>query len=62
MIYIPSFIKTGSDIRKFMKRIHRYRATETHRQHGDFISLLIFFRHKESGIVKIPKNCVFLLL
>jgi hypothetical protein len=31
-----SFIKTGSAIQKLMREIHR--------RHGDFISLLLFFR------------------
>jgi hypothetical protein len=41
MIYIPSFIKTGSGIQKLMGRIH----IQTHRQHGDLISLLLFFKN-----------------
>jgi hypothetical protein len=40
MIYIPSFIKTGSAIQKFI--------WGTHRQHDDSISLLLFFQNKES--------------
>jgi hypothetical protein len=40
MIYIPSFIKTGSGILKLMGRIHR------RRQRGDLISLLLFFQNK----------------
>jgi hypothetical protein len=39
LIYIPSFIKTGSDIPP---------DTRTYRQHGDLISLLLFFQNKES--------------
>jgi hypothetical protein len=35
MMYIPSFIKIGSGIRKFIRG-----DTQTHRQHGDLISLL----------------------
>jgi hypothetical protein len=35
MLYIPSFIKIGSDIQKVMEG-----DIETHRQHGDHISLL----------------------
>jgi hypothetical protein len=34
-IYIPSFIKIGSGIQKFIGG-----DTQTHRQHGDRISLL----------------------
>jgi hypothetical protein len=37
MIYMPSFIRTGSGIQKYMKGHSR-----THRQHGDRISLLLF--------------------
>jgi hypothetical protein len=39
MIYIPSFIKIGSGIQKLM----RGGGSQTHRQHGDLISLLLFF-------------------
>jgi hypothetical protein len=35
MIYIPHFIKTGSSIQNVMGR-----DSQTHRQHGDRISLL----------------------
>jgi hypothetical protein len=38
-IYIPSFIKIGSGIKKLIKG-----DTQTHRQHGDLISLLLFFK------------------
>jgi hypothetical protein len=38
MIYIPSFIKIGSGIQKLIGG-----DTQTHRQHGDRISLLSFF-------------------
>jgi hypothetical protein len=45
MIYIPSFTKIGSAIQKLRGRIHR--------QHGDRISLLLFFfQNKESRIKK----------
>jgi hypothetical protein len=40
MIYIPSFIKIGSDIQKLIKGIY----IETYRQQGDVISLLLFFK------------------
>jgi hypothetical protein len=36
MIYRPSFIKTGSGIQKVIGGIHR--------QHGDLINLLSFFK------------------
>jgi hypothetical protein len=44
MIYIPSFIKTGGGIQKLMGGDLR-----THKQHGDLISLFLFFQNKESG-------------
>jgi hypothetical protein len=40
MIYIRSFIKIGSGIRKLM-RVH----IQTRREHGDRISLLLFFQN-----------------
>jgi hypothetical protein len=42
MMYVPSFIKTGSGIQKLMGRIH----IQTHRQHGDLISLLLFSQNR----------------
>jgi hypothetical protein len=42
MIYVPSFIKIGSGIRKLIGV-----DMETHRQQGDLISLLLFFQNKE---------------
>jgi hypothetical protein len=42
MTYIPSFMKIGSGIQKLTGGIHR--------QHGDIISLLIFFQNKESRV------------
>jgi hypothetical protein len=45
VIYIPSFIKTGSGIQTLIGG-----DTQTHRQHGDRISLLLVFQNKESGI------------
>jgi hypothetical protein len=44
MIYIQNFIKIGSAIEKSMG------DTERHRQHGDCISLLLFFYNKESRL------------
>jgi hypothetical protein len=44
MICISSFIKIGLGIQKFMGDL------QTHRQHGDLISLLLFFLNKESGL------------
>jgi hypothetical protein len=45
MIYIPSFIKIDSSIRKLIGG-----NPPTHRQHGDRIRLLSFFLNKESGL------------
>jgi hypothetical protein len=47
MIYIPSFRKIGSGIQKL---ICGHSDTQTHRQRGDLISLLIFFQNKESRL------------
>jgi hypothetical protein len=41
MIYVPSFVNTGSGIHKLVGE-----DTETHRQHGDRISLLYESRLK----------------
>jgi hypothetical protein len=41
MIYVPSFTKIGSGIQKLMGRGGgEYTDRQTHRQHGDCISLL----------------------
>jgi hypothetical protein len=42
MIYMPSFVKTDSAIQKLMRGIHR--------QHGDRISLLSFFKNQKNGL------------
>jgi hypothetical protein len=39
IIYIPSFIKSGSVIQKLMGR--KSQTPQTHRKHGDLISLLL---------------------
>jgi hypothetical protein len=44
-ICTPSFIKTGSGIRKLIGG-----DPQTHRQHDDIISLLLFFQNKESRL------------
>jgi hypothetical protein len=44
MIYIPSFIKTGSGIQNLIRGI------QTHSQHDDRISLFLFFRNQESRL------------
>jgi hypothetical protein len=43
MMYIPSLIKIGSGIQKLILR-------QTHRQHGDRISLLLSFQNKDSKL------------
>jgi hypothetical protein len=43
MIYHPSFIKIGLSIQKLMGG-----DTQTHRRHGDRISLLLFFQIEEN--------------
>jgi hypothetical protein len=44
--YIPNFIRIDSGIQKSFGVIH----IQTHRQQGDFISILLFFRSKESRL------------
>jgi hypothetical protein len=44
--YIPSFIKTGSGVQKFMEG-----DTQTHRQKGG-LRLLLCFQNKESRLMK----------
>jgi hypothetical protein len=44
MIYIPSFIKIDSAIQKLIGGIHRHTDAQTHRQHGDCVNLLLFFK------------------
>jgi hypothetical protein len=44
VMYIPSFIKIGSDIQKLIGR-----HTQKHRQHDDRISLFSFFQNKTSS-------------
>jgi hypothetical protein len=46
MIYIPSFIKTGSGIQKL---IWRAGDSLTHGQHGNHVSLLSFFKIRKAG-------------
>jgi hypothetical protein len=45
MTYMQSFIKIISGIQKIIGG-----DTQTHRQHGDHISLLTFFQNKGSGL------------
>jgi hypothetical protein len=42
MIFIPSFVKVGSGIRKFLKG-YTCRHAQTHRQQGDLISAYLYF-------------------
>jgi hypothetical protein len=44
MIYLPSFIKIGSGIRKLIRG-----DTHTHRERPDLISLLYFFKIRKVG-------------
>jgi hypothetical protein len=45
IMYIPTLIKIDSGIQKLIG-VH----TQTHREHGDLISLLIFFHNKKRRI------------
>jgi hypothetical protein len=45
MIYIPSFIKISLGIQTF-----RRGDSQTHRQHGNLISLVLGFQNKESRL------------
>jgi hypothetical protein len=47
--YIPSSIKTGSGTRELV-----WGDSETHREHGDRISLLYFFQNKKSRLFTDP--------
>jgi hypothetical protein len=59
MIYVPNFIKIGSGIQTLMGG----GDSQKHRQHGDRISLLLFFQNKESRLKRVkcifqqPNNC-----
>jgi hypothetical protein len=44
MIYVRSFIKIGSDIQKLMM------GDRQDRQHGDLISIFVFFQNKKSRL------------
>jgi hypothetical protein len=52
-IYIPSFIKIDSAIHKLIEG-----DTQTHRQHGDSISLLLFFQNMESRLKYVEQIIV----
>jgi hypothetical protein len=47
LIHIPSFIKIGSDIQKLIGGIHR--------QHGNLIILLLFFKNKEKRLKSLKR-------
>jgi hypothetical protein len=51
VIYIPSFIRTGSGIQNLIGE-----DTQTHRHHGDLISVLLFFQNKESNLKKRSRD------
>jgi hypothetical protein len=54
VIYIPSFIKTGSGIQKLIGR-----DSQTHRQYGDCISLLSFLGYfPKVGLCDLHAVCV----
>jgi hypothetical protein len=44
VIYVPSFIKTGSGIQKLMRG-----DTQTHRQQGYLINLVYFLKIRKVG-------------
>jgi hypothetical protein len=48
LIYIPTFMKTDSGVRKLKRgeHIQPYRHTHTYRQHGNLINVLLFFLSK----------------
>jgi hypothetical protein len=49
-IYIPSFIKIGSDIQTLIWGGGEFTDTQTYRQHCDLINLLLlFFRMRKLG-------------
>jgi hypothetical protein len=51
MIHISRFIKTGSGIQKWIRGIH------IHRQHGDRISIILYFQNKKNRLkIKKKKN------
>jgi hypothetical protein len=52
MIYMPSFVKIGSAIQKFMG------DAQTHRQHGDGISLLYDWESRERLLTSVSVQVV----
>jgi hypothetical protein len=59
IIYIPSFIEIGSAIQKLSGGGGG--NSQTHRQHDNRISILIFFQNKESRL-KIRILAIFLII
>jgi hypothetical protein len=50
---VPSFIEIGSGNQKLMEGGGN---SQTHRQHGDLISLLLFFQNKERRLKQCLKS------
>jgi hypothetical protein len=50
MIYISSFIKTGSAIQKLMEG--RHTDMRIQKEHGDRISLVSFFQNNGSRLIR----------
>jgi hypothetical protein len=48
--YIPCFIKTVIAVQKLIEETYVGTETHTHRLQGDVISLLLFFKSKESRL------------
>jgi hypothetical protein len=51
MVYIPSFIKICSGIQNLI-------GAGIHRQHGDLISLLLFFQNEENRLEIKSKDVI----
>jgi hypothetical protein len=47
MIYLPNFIKIGPGIQKLIVG-----DSQTHREHGDLIGLIIFVQNKENRLMR----------
>jgi hypothetical protein len=60
MIYVPSFIKTGSSVQELLEAGYTYRERErereTHTQKGNVITLLLLFQNKKCRL-NIKKYC-----
>jgi hypothetical protein len=56
VIYVPSFIKIGSGVRKLTEgdtQTHTNTNTHTHGEQRDLIGLFYFFQNKESMLKRI---------